>query len=63
MQYTGTNGTVYETIEPPIGKGGEGSVYKIKGMPGSVLKVYSDKCKTETRHKKLQAMLATPLPP
>ena len=61
MQYTGINGTVYETIEPPIGKGGEGSVYKIKGMPGSVLKVYSDKCKTETRHKKLQAMLATPL--
>ena len=61
MQFTGTNGTKYETIEPPIGKGGEGSVYKIKGMPGSVLKVYSDKCKTETRHKKLQAMLATPL--
>lgn len=61
MQYTGIKGTIYETIEPPIGKGGEGSVYKINGMPGSVLKVYSDKCKTETRHKKLQAMLATPL--
>ena len=61
MQYTGTNGTKYETIEPPIGKGGEGSVYKIKGMPGSVLKVYKENNRTETRHRKLRAMITSSL--
>lgn len=61
MQYTGIKGTRYETIEPALGKGGEGSVYGIKNKSGSVLKVYQDKCRTETRHRKLLAMIATPL--
>ena len=61
MEYIGTTGKMYTTIEPALGKGGEGSVYKITGMPNVVLKVFIDPKRTETRHRKLLAMIATPL--
>ena len=61
MIYTGKNGKKYDTIEPPIGRGGEGSVYKIKGDSGCVLKVFNQAKRTETRHRKLLAMISTPL--
>ena len=61
MTYTGTKNTSYTIIEPAIGKGGEGSVYKIAGMPSCVLKVYNERFRTETKHSKLLAMLSTPL--
>ncbi len=61
MTYRGKSGKIYETLEPPIGSGGEGKVYRINGHPGEVLKVlYPDK-RDEKRHRKLLAMLASPL--
>lgn len=63
MTYKGISGKSYTIIEPAIGKGGEGSVYKIVGMPDYVLKVFLEKKRTETRHRKLLAMIATPLSP
>ena len=59
--YTGINGKQYAVEEPPLGKGGEGSVYRITGMPNAVLKVFIEPKRTETRHRKLLAMIATPL--
>lgn len=61
MEYIGTTGKIYKTVDPPLGKGGEGSVYKISKMPDCVLKVFLDNKRSETRHKKLLAMLSTPL--
>ena len=62
MDYIGTTGKMYTTVEPALGKGGEGSVYKIQQMPNCVLKVFLPTKRTETRHKKLLAMIATNLP-
>ncbi len=59
--YTGVNGTIYTPITPALGKGGEGTVYKLSGMPNYVLKVFLDQKRTETRRKKLLAMISTPL--
>ncbi len=61
--YTGKNGKVYTVIEPAIGKGGEGSVYSITGMPDYVLKVFKIDKRTETRHRKLLTMITTALSP
>lgn len=63
LTYNGKNGKTYMVIEPPIGKGGEGTVYGIIGMPDFVLKVFRDDKRTETRHRKLLAMIATSLSP
>lgn len=62
QQYVGANGAYYTIIEPALGKGGEGSVYKILEKPDYVLKVFIEKNRTETRRRKLLAMLNTPLP-
>lgn len=59
--YIGKSGRQYTIITPPLGKGGEGTVYKISGMPNCVLKIFADGKKTETRHRKLLAMLSTPI--
>lgn len=59
--YIGKSGKSYTIIEPALGKGGEGSVYKIINMPNYVLKVFLDSKRTETRKRKLLAMIATPL--
>lgn len=61
MTYTGRKNNSYTVIEPAVGKGGEGSVYKIAGMPDYVLKIFNEKNRTETKHGKLLAMLSTPL--
>lgn len=61
QRYVGVSGEYYTIIEPALGKGGEGSVYKISEKPDYVLKVFIDKNRTETRHRKLLAMLNTPL--
>lgn len=61
MIFQGRNGKVYENIEPALGSGGEGTVYKITGMADYVLKVYRDDKRTETRYRKLLNMIATPL--
>ena len=62
MDYIGTTGKVYTTIEPALGKGGEGSIYKIQQLPNCVLKVFLPVKRTESRHKKLLAMIASNLP-
>ncbi len=62
MTYQGKNGTVYQTLEPPVGKGGEGSVYRIQGKPDYVLKVFAPGKRTEERHRKLLVMISSPVP-
>jgi serine/threonine protein kinase len=63
MTYTGIKGKQYQIIDPPLGKGGEGSVYRISGMPSYVIKVFKDNKRTESRHRKLLAMIDSPLSP
>jgi len=60
--YVGLKGKKYTVITPAIGSGGEGSVYKIAGDPDSVLKVFIENKRTETRHRKLLAMIDSNLP-
>ena len=62
MVYRGRNGQNYKTIEPALGQGGEGAVYGIEGMPDYVLKVFNSQKRTETRHRKILAMIKTPMP-
>ena len=59
MIFKGKSGTSYKIIEPAIGKGGEGSIYKIDGMPNFVLKEFIDSKRTEEREKKLLTMVAS----
>lgn len=47
-------------IEPPLGRGGEGSVYKVAGMPAAVAKIYHDKG-DKFREAKVSAMIAHPV--
>lgn len=61
--YTGTKNSIYTIIEPPIGKGGEGSIYRIKDKSDLVLKVFNPAKRDETRHRKLLAMIKAPLNP
>ncbi|MBO4555771.1 MAG: hypothetical protein J5706_03355 [Elusimicrobiales bacterium] len=61
MQFTGISGNIY-SIENHIGKGGEGDVYSIKGLPGFVLKTYNAATlqrSSRTREEKLKAMAAS----
>ena len=60
-KYVGINGINYTLIEPAIGKGGEGSVYKIEAVPDCVAKIYVDKERTETKHRKILTMINKPL--
>ena len=62
QKYIGKSGTVYQTIEPALGKGGEGTVYGIVGMSQKALKVLFKNQRTESKHKKLLAMTETQLP-
>ena len=62
MTYSGNSGKQYTAVEPFLGKGGEGCVYQIMGLPDFVLKIFSAGKRTETRHRKLLAMIKTPLP-
>jgi len=61
MIFKGKSGTSYKIIEPAIGKGGEGSIYKIDGMPNFVLKEFIDSKRTEGRERKLLTMIADPI--
>ena len=47
QRYVGASGAYYTIIEPALGKGGEGSVYKVSEKPNYVLKLYNDKNKME----------------
>ena len=60
--FKGKSGRAYTDVEPPLGKGGEGTVYEVEGMPGYVLKIYAPEKRNEERLDKLTAMLASPLP-
>lgn len=62
MEYIGVNGTRYTVVEPALGKGGEGAVYRILGVAGSVAKVFKKEKRTESRHRKLLIMLNTSMP-
>lgn len=59
QRYVGASGAYYTIIEPALGKGGEGFIYKISEKPDYVLKLYIDKLRTEKKHRKILAMLKT----
>lgn len=56
IAYAGINGEPYVADDEPLGKGGEGTVYKILGKPDLVVKEFNENIRTETRHRKLLAM-------
>lgn len=62
MTFRGKSGTGYIIIKPAIGKGGAGSVYKINGILDCVLKIFVDNKRTETKHRKLLAMISSFIP-
>ena len=61
MIFKGKNGTSYKIIEPAIGKGGEGYIYQINGMPNFILKAFFNSKRTKEKERKLLAMLEIPL--
>ena len=56
IAYAGIGGEPYVVDDEPLGKGGEGKVYKILGKPDLVVKEFNENIRTETRHRKLLAM-------
>ena len=60
MIFKGKNGTSYK-IKSIIGKGGEGYIYQINGMPNFVLKAFFNSKRTKEKERKLLAMLEIPL--
>ncbi|MBE6543722.1 MAG: hypothetical protein E7675_04925 [Ruminococcaceae bacterium] len=59
---------MYRLSDAPIGSGGEGSVYEIKGDPTHVAKIYHTdkndfKTKCNTLQKKLEVMISMPITP
>lgn len=63
MVYVGLKGESYSIENTPLGKGGEGSIFRIIGKPDLVLKLFNQDKRTETRHRKLLTMVKTPLSP
>lgn len=61
MTYIGKTGETYNVENIPLAKGGEGAVYRINGKPNLALKLFAPEKRTETRHRKLLVMIATPL--
>ena len=60
MAYIGYNGVKYETgIQ--IGKGGEGSIFKVLNHPDYILKIYHPAQRTKYKQNKIQAMLSYPI--
>lgn len=53
MQAFTQDGTPLTLIEPPLGKGGEGAVYRIKGHADKVAKIYADPA---PHQRKIEAM-------
>lgn len=49
-------GTPLTLADPPIGKGGEGAIYRIDGNPGRVAKIYLDPADAASRRNKIEAM-------
>ncbi|MCL2165353.1 MAG: NPCBM/NEW2 domain-containing protein [Oscillospiraceae bacterium] len=61
--YQGSSGTAYATTTPALGVGGEGEVFALQGNANLVVKIFKGHCRTEARRRKLEAMIASPLPP
>ena len=59
--YKGIDGKEYILHLPAIKQGGEGYIYRIQGLSDYVIKLFRPEKKTEARHRKLLAMLDTPL--
>ena len=60
--YQGMHGT-YTIIEPCRASGGEGEIFNIRGKKNLVLKRLSDRHRTTSRLKKLEAMISAGVPP
>ena len=58
MIYNSKSGVKYSTSENYLAKGGEGHIFSIVGKPNLVAKILFENKRTETRHRKIQTMLA-----
>lgn len=61
MVYRGRNGQNYKTIEPALGRGGEGIVYRVERWPDYVIKVLNENHRTKSRHDKILTMICSPV--
>lgn len=55
--YQGTKGSVYTITQTPLASGGEGSIYSIKDMENTVLKIFKPERRTKGREEKLLKMV------
>ncbi|MCL2165191.1 MAG: hypothetical protein FWH55_12595 [Oscillospiraceae bacterium] len=61
-KYQDRKGKTYTTKGTPLDTGGEGAIYALSGKSNLVAKIYAVHARTEARHRKLLAMLNTPMP-
>lgn len=61
MTYQGINGKRYDIADPAIGRGGEGTLYRIEGEPDKVVKILNENCRSDNKHKKIKAMIDYPI--
>jgi len=57
---TGLKGTTYQLDPTPIGSGGEGDIYRVRGMDGKVAKIYKSGALTSELVDKLWVMIENP---
>ena len=60
IYFNRTKTTRFELSEKTISSGGEGSVYDIVGSSDKVAKIYHESRRTESREKKIEAMVRIP---
>lgn len=61
MIFHDSKNNIYETCGEPLGKGGEGAVYEVKGSRRYVLKIFKEEKRTQERCSKLRFMSEHPL--
>ena len=61
MIFHDSKNNIYETCGEPLGKGGEGAVYEVKGSSRYVLKIFKEEKRTPERCSKLRFMSEHPL--
>jgi len=60
MTVTGINGTKYRLDPTPIGSGGEGNIYRVRGENGKVAKIYNTATVAQELENKLKIMIENP---
>ena len=60
MVVKGLHGMQYQLDPTPIGSGGEGDIYRVRGMAGKVVKIYKPGAFTPELSDKLMVMIKNP---